>query len=332
MDLLLLSERDIDDVITMKEVIEADKEALKLYSEGKSTIPLRANLDVAKHEGQSLYMPGYAEDADALGVKIVSVYPKNIEKGLPSVPATMVLLDETTGEVRCLMDGTHLTKLRTGAVAGAATDLLANPDSTIFLLIGTGGQAVTQLEAVLNVRPIRKAYVYDINLERAKSFAEDMQSRFGASFDVQIEATEDLDDITAQADVITAVTTSPRPVFKAEKVKPGAHINGVGSYTPQMQELPPEILDRASAIFLDTRDGVLNESGDFLRPIEAGTFSVENVTGELGELVSGGVKGRVHADDITLFKTTGSAVLDIVVAKKIYDNAAQKGMGKSVTY
>ncbi|MGO2603926.1 MAG: ornithine cyclodeaminase family protein, partial [Alkalibacterium gilvum] len=158
----VLKEKEMKHVFEMKEAIQADKDALALYSAEEVDIPLRINLDVPEEEGRSLYMPGYAAKAHALGVKIVSVYPKNIEKGLTSVPATMVLVDTETGQVCSIMDGTYLTQLRTGAVAGAATDLLARNDSSVFTLVGTGGQAETQLEAVLAVRPIRKVYVFDI--------------------------------------------------------------------------------------------------------------------------------------------------------------------------
>ena len=159
MEIRILNRENIQQVLSMKETIEADKEALKIYSDKQSDIPLRANLDIPEYDGQSLYMYGYVAPAKASGVKIVSVYPHNIERGLTSVPATMVTLNSETGEVNCLMDGTYLTQLRTGAVAGAATDELARKNASIFALFGTGGQAETQLEAVLNVRPIKEVKV-----------------------------------------------------------------------------------------------------------------------------------------------------------------------------
>ena len=168
MKITILNAQQMSAVFTMKDAIQADKDALQLYSEGKSIIPLRANLDIKKYNGQTLYMYGYAEPAKASGVKIVSVYPDNIEKGLTSVPATMILVNCETGEVNCMMDGTHLTRIRTGAVAGAATDILARKDSKVFALFGTGGQAESQLEAVLNVRRIELVKVFDINKEDAK--------------------------------------------------------------------------------------------------------------------------------------------------------------------
>lgn len=145
MEIKVLDAAVMRNVFTMSDAITATRDAMELYSAGQSNIPTRANLDIAAHAGKSLYMYGYAAPANALGVKIVSTYPNNIEKGLISVPATMVLIDDSNGYVKALMDGTLLTQIRTGAVAGMATDVLSRKDSSVFALFGTGGQAVTQL-------------------------------------------------------------------------------------------------------------------------------------------------------------------------------------------
>lgn len=332
MKIIVLKQDDMKKVFRMKDAVQADKDALELYSSGKSDIPLRVNLDVPEHEGQSLYMPGYAAEANALGVKIVSVYPKNIEKGLTSVPATMVLVNNQTGEVCSLMDGTFLTRIRTGAVSGAATDILARKESSTFALFGTGGQAETQLEAVLTVRPIKLVKVFDISPERAANFAQRMTAAFGEKFGVRIIAAKSSDDAIADADVITCVTTTKVPVFDGKKVKKGCHINGVGSYTPEMHEIDEYTLTHADKVYVDTRNGVLNESGDLIIPIQNGTFRAEDVTGELGEVITGKVPGRSSDDEITVFKTTGSAVLDIVTAQRIYESALKQGIGSVVEF
>lgn len=330
MKITILRAEEMRQVFSMSDAIEADKDALSLYSGGGSTIPLRANIDVPAHEGQSLYMPGYAGAARALGVKIVSVYPRNIEKGLTSVPATMVLVNDETGEVNALLDGTCLTRIRTGAVSGAATDVLARSDARIFALYGTGGQAETQLEAVLTARPfIEEVRVFDISVERAQDFARHMTELLSGRFGASIVAASSSDEALDGADVITAVTTSKQPVFDGAKVKDGAHINGVGSYTPDMQELPPEILRRAAVVAVDTKDGVLNESGDFIKPHSAGAFSYDGVV-ELGDILLGKARGRSSTEEITLFKTVGSAVLDVVTARRIYERALERGMGQMI--
>ena len=218
-EILILKESDISSMITMSDIIEADKEALSIYSSQKSNIPLRSNLDIPEYKGQCLFMNGYAAPAKALGVKIVSVYPENINKNLTSVPATMVLVDAETGMVNSLIDGTYLTRLRTGAISGLATDILARKDSKIFALFGTGGQAVTQLEAVLTVRKIEEVRVFDLFKDRAQEFAKKMSEKFSKKFNVKIIAAESSDKAVENADIITTVTTSKKPVFDASKVK-----------------------------------------------------------------------------------------------------------------
>lgn len=332
MEILVLSEQDIKQIFTMKEAIAACKEAMILYSKGAAHIPLRANLPVPEHHGESLYMYGYVPDAQALGVKLVSVYPGNVSRGIPSVPATMVLLDAATGAVAALLDGTWLTRLRTGAVAGAATDFLARKDSQTFTLFGTGGQAETQLEAVLTVRNIKQVNVFDIDAKRCEDFVHHMQQQFGESFKVVIKAAQSSSDAVIGADIITSVTTSKRPVFNGELVAEGTHVNGVGSFTPDMQEIDSTVLERAARIYVDTRDGALQESGDFLIPLQKKVFSLSSVTGELGEGLAGKTPGRDSAKEITFFKTTGSAILDLVTAQKIYQAAVAAGLGQKINF
>ena len=329
-EILILKESDMSSMISMSDIIEADKEALSIYSSQKSNIPLRSNLDIPEYKGQCLFMNGYAAPAKALGVKIVSVYPENINKNLTSVPATMVLVDAETGMVNSLLDGTYLTRLRTGAISGLATDILSRKDSKIFALFGTGGQAVTQLEAVLTVRKIEEVRVFDVFKERAKEFAAKMTEKFGKKFNVKIIAAESSDKAVENADIITTVTTSKKPVFDANKVKKNVHINGVGSYTPEMQEIPGDILVKANKIFVDTRDGAINESGDLIKPIQSGLIKKEKINGELGEVINGLMKGRESDDEMTFFKTTGSAVLDLVAAQKIYEIAKKRNVGQMV--
>lgn len=329
MNILILNREDMEQVISMKEAITACKDALKAYSEGKVTIPLRANLSIPEHEGQNLYMYGYVPNSDALGVKIVSVYPKNIEKGITSVPATMVLVDAYTGVVCALMDGTYLTCLRTGAVAGAATDILARKDSVNFTLFGAGGQAESQLEAVLNVRSIRNVKVYDINVERAKEFAKEMNEKFGEKYQVKITAVEVVEEAIKDADIITAVTTASKALFNGRLMKPNAHINGMGSYTPEMAEIDEYIVCH-SKVYVDTADAI-KESGDLIQPIKNGTLNKSEIQ-ELGQVLLGNAPARESQEEMTFFESTGSAVLDLVTAQRIYQAAKEKGIGKVIDF
>lgn len=332
MDIRVLKQDDIEKVFSMKDAIKASKDALEIYSKGESDIPLRTILDVKSQDAESIYMPGYAKGADALGVKIVSVFPNNKEKGLNTVPATMILVNEKTGEVSSLMDGTYLTQLRTGAVAGAATDLLAKKDAKVFAIIGTGGQAPSQIEAVLNVRDIEIVKVYNRKLEKCEAFAKEMNEQFGEKYKAKVVAAKTPKEAVEDADIITTVTTAKQPVFDGKDVKKGTHINGVGSFKPDMQEIDEYTLVNADKVYVDTLDGVLNESGDFLKPIENGKFKESDIRGELGDLISKKVKGREDDEEITLFKTTGSGVLDIVTARRIYENAKIEDIGQIIKF
>ena len=330
MEILILREEDILKAVDIKDIIEADKEALKNYSDGGSDIPLRTVIDVDKDSSSTaIFMPGYIKDKNALGMKIIDIYPDNIEKGLVSSPSTMILIDKDNGFVKAILDGTILTRLRTGAVSGAATEVLSNEDARSFLLIGTGGQAGTQLEAVLAVRDIEEAYVFDVNYERAEVFAKEMNEKL-KKYGTKILAIKELDEVLGDVDIITTVTTSKKPVFDGNRIKKGVHVNSVGSYTPDMQETPPELLVRAGKIFTDTNEGVIEEAGDVIIPISEGKISKEKVAHELGDLLLGREVGRESKEEITWFKTVGFAGLDLVAGEKIYQLAKEKVIGTKI--
>ena len=314
-----LTKDDMQKIVNIRDIIDANEEALKIYSSKKSVTPLRLNLDVAKNNGQSLYMPAYAngDEVQALGIKIVSVYSDNPSKyNLPAVPATMILQDPKTGVVRCIMDGTYLTQLRTGALSGLATKYLAREDASVLLQVGVGGQARSQIDAVLAVRDIKKVYLASRDMYNSKEFAKKMTSIYP---NVVFEAVENANDVVAKADIITLVTTSKTPVIDGSLINEGTHINSMGSYTPDMQETPKEVLTKSSKIYFDTYEGVIEESGDVIIPIRSGEFDKKKITGELGEILLKNKPSRENSKEITWFKSTGSAILDVVAAQKIYD-------------
>lgn len=328
--MLVITKEDIQKVYTMEDAIKADKEALTLAFQGKSEVPLRTNIDIDEENGQSLYMPAYLSGENAaLGVKIISIYPDNPKNDLPASPSTMVMVNEKTGIVEAVIDGTYLTQMRTGAIQGAASDLLARKDAKIAALIGTGGQAVSQLEAMLTVRDLEIVRVMDIDRERAKNFAREMQAKFN-SFGTKITAVEKAETAVRDADIITTVTTSPTATFPHEAVKDGAHVNGVGAFTPDMHEIPGELLARADKIVFDTMEGVLEEAGDIITPLKEKLITEDDFNGVLAEVILGEIKCRENKDEITIFKTVGTAVLDIMTGKKIMDKAKAAGIGQEI--
>lgn len=326
--MIILTKNDIKKCITMEDTIETCKTSLTKYSLNKTTIPLRANLPLEKYNGQALFMPGVI-DEEALGLKVVSVYPENNKKNLPAVPATMLTLDATTGIVNGLLDGTYLTALRTAALAGAATDLLAKKDSKIATLIGTGGQAYEQAHALLTVRSLDELRVVGRNFSKTKDFVEILKKDFN-NFNTTIIPYENANNAVEGSDIITTVTTSKTPTFDAKFVKKGTHINGIGSFTPDMIELPSGLINKNNKIYFDTFDGVLSEAGDILLPLEKNFIQKEDFIGEFGDLVLNNIEGRNNDDEITIFKSVGTAVLDIAVGDKIVKNAQEKNIGTEI--
>lgn len=324
--MLLLSKQDIKKVFTMKDAVEADKEAFRLFSRGKSEVPLRTNIQVPKHQGALLFMPSFVDDLDTACLKVVNVFPNNIERGLPTTPAQVLLIDTTNGLVKSVLDGTYVTQLRTGAATGAALDVLAKKDCKKGALIGTGGQAATQLEAMAAVRKLDQIMVFDLNQERLRQFVDQM-NRDLEQYSVTILAAESADMAVENADILVCVTPSTRPVFDGTKVKPGATVSCVGSYQPHMQEMDPVILERAAKIYFDSEEAVLSEAGDILIPLEKGIITKDDFTGDLGDVLLGTVTGRENDEEIIVFKTVGIGTQDLLAAKCIYEAAVAAGVG-----
>lgn len=329
--MIVLTKEDIKKCFNMENAIEAAKKALAIYTDNKAIVPLRNNIRVEKSNGNILYMPASTvSDVESSGIKIVSVYPDNVKENLPAVPATMILVDSNTGIVSAVLDGTYLTQLRTGAVQGAATDILANKNSEIGALIGTGGQAYQQAIAMLTVRKLKTLKVFSIDRQKAKDFVDNLQKEISGLFDTKIILANSAEECVECADIITTVTTSKTPTFKDEFVKQGAHINGVGAYTEDMLEMPVETIARANKIFFDTTEGVMAEAGDILSALRQNLITVDENNVELGNILLGNTVGRESSEEITLFKTVGTAVLDVVTAQLIFEKAKQLGIGTEI--
>lgn len=324
--MLLLSKSDIQKVFTVKDAIECDKQAFCLAADKKCEAPLRTNIQAPKREGCFLFMPAYVEELDVASLKVVNIFPHNIEKGIPSSPAQVLLIDGNTGVVLSILDGTYVTQLRTGASSGVAFELLAKDICRKGALIGTGGQAAAQLEAMLAVRKLEEVRVYDLNASRAKVFADKMQKELRA-YGTEILAAGSSDEAIEGADLIITVTPSDRPVFDGIKVKEGATISCVGSYQPHMQEMDPVILQRASKIYFDSEEAVLSESGDILIPLEKGIIKREEFTGDIGRVIQGKLPAREDEKEIIVYETVGIAVQDLLTAKAIYEKAKAAGIG-----
>ena len=321
----ILSRQDVRQALPMYQAIEAVKRAFAQLSTGQANVPLRVALDVPRHNGVTLFMPGYLSADDQMAVKIVSVFNDNPSQGLPLIHALVIVVDATTGSPAAVMDGTYLTALRTGAASGAATDLLARPDAHTAAVFGAGAQGRTQLEAVCAVRPIHEAWVYDVAPRQAAAYAEEMSQRLS----LPVRVAETPAQAVRQADVICTATTATSPVFADADVPPGTHVNAVGAYTPHMQEVPPETVLRARVV-IDHRESSLAEAGDLLIPIEQGLMTEDHIYAELGEIAAESKPGRASPDEITLFKSVGVAVQDVAAAGAVLEAARELGLGTEV--
>ncbi|MGH2525032.1 MAG: ornithine cyclodeaminase family protein, partial [Anaerolineales bacterium] len=313
--------------LPMPAAIAAMKSAFADLSTGRANAPLRTPLPVPEVEGVALFMPAYLPSS-GLGAKIVSVFPRNAQLGKPMINGIVVVLDATTGEPVALCDGTFLTAWRTGAGSGAATDLLARPDARIGAVLGCGAQAKTQVLAVEAARPLEEIRAYAPTAAHVQAFIAEMQPQMKA----RLVAAASSAEAVREADVICAATTSSTPVFDGTLLKPGAHVNGVGSYTLQMQEVDTATVSQAR-IFVDSRASALAEAGDLVIPMNAGLLKAraEDWT-ELGEVVAGLKPGRQSPDEITFFKSVGVAVQDVAAAGWALREARARGLGKEVEF
>jgi alanine dehydrogenase len=306
----------------MREAVAVMKNAFAQLSQRQADLPLRVALRVARHSGVTLFMPAYLSGQDQMGIKIVSVFDENPARGLPLIHALVIVINPVTGEPVALMDGTHLTALRTGAASGAATDLLARPEARCVAILGAGVQGRSQMDAICAVRPVEEAWVYDVNRNQAEAFAAEMSDRLS----IAVSVADDASIAVGNADVICTATTSHIPVFKDSDLRPGAHINAVGAYTPEMQEIPAETVQRAK-IVVDHRTASMAEAGDLVIPLQQGLIRKTDIYAELGEIATGTFAGRLAQDEITLFKSVGIAVQDVAAASAVLEAAERLNLG-----
>ena len=325
--LRILNTDEVRQALPMSEAIAGMKEAFAQLSAGKATVPLRGRVDVPAYNGVSLFMPAYLADREDLAVKIVSVYPENVKRKEPVIYATVLVLEAATGRPLALLEGGSLTAIRTGAGSGAATDLLARLDARTVAIFGSGVQARTQLEAVCTVRAIASVRVYSLDLAQAHEMAQSLAGKGPIPNDIRVVT--DPREAVSGADIICTATTSRTPVFDGRDLKSGAHINAIGSFMPDVQEVD-SVTIRRSLVVVDSREAALAETGDLIIPLNAGDIDDDHIHAELGEIVNGQKPGRSDQQQITFYKSVGVAVQDAVAGRIALKNAAAKDLGTIV--
>jgi len=292
-------------------------ESLRQAFRSGCTVPLRHHHEVpvpGAPDATLLLMPAW-QTGQHIGVKMVTVFPSNAERSLPSVMGIYVLLDGRTGEPRALIDGPALTLRRTAAASALAASYLARPDCERLLVFGTGALAPHLVEAHASVRPIRNVLVWGRNPEKAAKLAHRLDRR-----NLKVAATEDLAAAVRGAHIITCATLSNEPLILGQWLPLGVHVDLVGGFTPQMREADDEAIRRAR-VFVDTREGALKEAGDIVQPLASGVLAESDVAGDLFELCRGTRAGRRYHDQITLFKSVGTALEDLAAAQLAFERA-----------
>jgi ornithine cyclodeaminase len=246
------------------------------------------------------------------GLKTVVVKTDNAVKNLPTVQASYLLIRNDTGETVAVMDGTELTRRRTAAASALAADYLARPDASTLVLVGAGALGAHFVRAHAAVRPIKRVFVFNRSPEKAAGLARDLKAD-----GLEASAVTDLEAAVRQADIVTCVTTSTKPIVKGAWLKPGTHVDLAGAFKPSMRETDGEVVARAR-VFVDTREGALSEAGDLLQARDEGKFDFARVQGDLFDLCRGTVKGRKTPGEITLFKSCGTALEDLATAIMVY--------------
>jgi ornithine cyclodeaminase/alanine dehydrogenase-like protein (mu-crystallin family) len=326
--MLILNANEVRQALPMAECVAAMKQAYAALSGGKAEVPLRMRLPVAPNEGMAIFMPAFVNDeaGQALAVKIVSLFSKNPGRGLPLIQAAVLVLNAETGAVEAMVEGGTLTAIRTGAGCGAATDVLARKDAKTVAIFGAGVQARTQLEAVCAVRDIKDAWVYSPNQEHVAKFVEDMS----AKLKIKLRAAKNAAEAMANADIVSAASTSHTPVFAAGDVRAGMHINAAGTHTAEGIEVPADVIAKAR-ITVDSRSATQVEAGEIAIPLRDKLISEADIA-EIGDVILGKAKGRSDDAQVTFFKSVGVAVQDAMAGRVALANARKLGLGTEVAF
>jgi ornithine cyclodeaminase len=328
MKIVVLNHQEVTELMPMADCITVMAEALAALARGQVHQPLRMVVRPPDAKGLMALMPAYVSgERAAYGLKAVCVFPHNVTIGKDAHQGSVMLFSARTGELLALMNASAITAIRTAAVSGVATRLLARQEAGDLAIIGSGVQARSHLAAMAEVRPIERVRVASRTLENAQKFAAKMSARYP----FPIQAVDGVESAVRDANLIVTATTAAQPILQRDWILPGAHLNVVGSSIPTTREVDTATM-AASSLFVDRRESTLNEAGDYLFAAQEGAIGPDHIKAEIGELLIGQARGRTSDDEITLFKSLGLAVEDLASAEYVYRQAKESQAGTWVEF
>ncbi|MCR8928870.1 ornithine cyclodeaminase family protein [Priestia megaterium] len=317
-----ITEEQVQDILDMKLVLPVIREAYEDCVEGKIYAGNRIFMPIRGEKNVGQWLVANCTNKPFFGSKFSSLFQGNLKKGLPSSISKISLYSAETGELQALIDANYLTAIKTGGSAAIATDLMAREDANKLGVIGSGIQAFSQVLAIQEIRPIEELYVYDINPERVESFIERIDTIKNRPY--KIIAAKTAEECVSSSDIICTCTTSLTPVFKGSSVKSGTHINAIGSFTSFMQEIDTETVLKSDKVITEHVEGLWEAAGDILIPFEQGKITEDKVSGTVGDVLTGKIPKRENEQEITLYESVGSGVLDIALSIAVYDKLVKE--------
>ena len=327
MQIRLLRAAEVRRLLSMAACIELMERTMIAVAEGRALIPLRSMMMLPEKRGIMAVMPGYLRDPECFGIKLLSLMPQNKPPQYSSHLGLVLLFEAEHGQPLALLDAATITALRTAAVSGLATRLLSRPDAGDLAILGAGEQAESHLEAMLNVRRVRRVRVWARDPAKAQAFAQRQSARHGMA----IETAPSVRAAVDGADLVCTVTKAREPILESSWLSDGVHLNVVGSSTADSAEVDSATVARAR-LFVDRRESTVNEGGDYLRALRAGLITPAHILGEIGEVANGSKAGRCAAADVTLYKSLGIAAQDLAAAHYILEQARAAGLGQLVDF
>ncbi|MGZ9256341.1 MAG: ornithine cyclodeaminase family protein [Candidatus Binatia bacterium] len=320
-----MSEKQVKSLIDLDELIGALEQAHIQYSTGKAVMPVRLVVPLPHIRGRITSMPGYLNEDKALGMKVVTYFQDNPTQNLPAILATIMLFSSDTGKMIAAMDGGYITAIRTACASALATRTLANPDTPVLGILGAGVQARAHIQALTRVRQLSLIKLYSPSGKSARSIKQDLEKPCA----IPIEVVDSAQAAVRDSDLLVTVTTAKEPIVHAEWLKPGVHINAVGSHRPDLREIDGATLKRAKVV-VDSREAVMAECGDILLALKEQSIGAAEIHGEIGEVLAGAKTGRSSPSEVTLYKSVGIAIQDVAAAQMVYRKALAQNVGTHV--